>query len=120
MESMKRGISLLIILGAAMSVLAVEPLQHNGSQASTPATVASDGESVASHNYSPGQVEYYLTDEEKSYVRPGLTVEIVDVEIPADRYPVVEVTFVDELGQPLDREGIQTPGDISMSGVIAW
>jgi len=120
MESMKRGILLLIMIGAAVSVFAVEPLQHNGSQAVLPATVAGDGESVASHDYTPGQVEYYLTDEEKTYVRPGLTVEIVDVEIPADRHPVVEVTFVDELGQPLDREGILTPGDISMSWVIAW
>ena len=33
---------------------------------------------------------------------------------------MVEVTYVDELGQPLDRSGVLTPGTISMSWVIAW
>jgi OmcA/MtrC family decaheme c-type cytochrome len=79
-----------------------------------------DFDAVASHDYTKHQVEYYLTDDEKSYARPGLTVEIVDVDIPADRYPVVEVTFVDDMGQPLDRNGVLTPGSISMRFVIAW
>jgi OmcA/MtrC family decaheme c-type cytochrome len=47
-------------------------------------------------------------------------VEIVNVEIPADRYPVVEVTFVDDQGLPLDREGRYTPGEIAMRFVLAW
>ncbi len=61
-----------------------------------------------------------MTDDEKSWARPGMTVEIVDVEIPADRYPVVELMYYDDLGQPLDRAGIETPGTISFSFVFAW
>jgi OmcA/MtrC family decaheme c-type cytochrome len=70
--------------------------------------------------YSKNQKEFYWTDDEKSWARPGFTVEIVGVEIPADRYPVVELMYYDDLGQPLDRNGIETPGTISFSFVFAW
>jgi OmcA/MtrC family decaheme c-type cytochrome len=82
--------------------------------------ISDDGAWAASHEYGKNQVEYYMTDEEKSYVRPGLTVEVVGVEIPADRHAVVELTFVDDMGMPLDRAGVLTPGPISMSFVFAW
>ncbi len=61
-----------------------------------------------------------MTDEQKDYIRPGLTTEIVSIEIPADRKPVVEVTFTDDMGQPLDRAGVLTPGNITASFVLAW
>ena len=70
--------------------------------------------------YSKNQKEFYMTDEEKSWARPGFTVEIVGVEIPADRHPVVELKYYDDFGQPLDRAGIETPGTISFSFVFAW
>ena len=37
-----------------------------------------------------------------------------------DRHPVVELKYYDDLGQPLDRAGIVTPGSISFSFVFAW
>ena len=40
------------------------------------------------------------------------------VSIPADRKPVVEVSFVDDFNQPLDRAGQVTPGAISMSFIL--
>ena len=86
---------------------------------------ASTGRMIPSHTgdevrYNMHQKEFYLTDEEKSYARPGMTVEIVGVEIPADRHPVVELKYYDDLGAPLDRAGVVTPGSISFSFVFAW
>jgi OmcA/MtrC family decaheme c-type cytochrome len=49
-----------------------------------------------------------------------MTVEIVGVEISDDLRPVVEIRYFDDLGQPLDRSGIVTPGSISFSFVFAW
>jgi OmcA/MtrC family decaheme c-type cytochrome len=69
--------------------------------------------------YTKEQKEFYMTEDEKLWARPGMTVEIVGVEIPADRHPVVELMYYDDLGQPLDRAGIVTPGSISFSFVFA-
>jgi OmcA/MtrC family decaheme c-type cytochrome len=110
MISIARGLLLLSTAGAVSLPLVVPTRQAPARR--TP------GEAAV--QYSKGQVEYYLTQEELTYARPGLTVEIVDVDIPADGHPVVEVTYVDEMGLPLDREGRLTPGTISMSWVIAW
>ncbi len=70
--------------------------------------------------YTSNQKEFYMTEEEKNYARPGLTVEIVNVEISADRHPVVELKYYDDLGAPLDRAGVVTPGTIGFSFVFAW
>jgi len=120
MLKMNRGITLLVVLGLASMASAGAIGQQLGVPSGTQNQSSSDGEMVAAHDYTKSQVEYYLTDDEKTYTRPGLTVEIVNVEIPADRYPVVEVTYVDDQGLPLDREGRLTPGEIGMSFVIAW
>ena len=120
MLAIRRGFTLLAVLG----LVSVASAGVNGQQRGTPHAgrhpASSDAQLVASHDYTKHQVEFYLTDEEKSYSRPGLTVEIVNVEIPADRYPVVELRFIDDFGMPLDREGVLTPGEIRASFVIAW
>jgi hypothetical protein len=103
----------LILLAAAGGI----PVNH-GQQAVAP--LVTDGPAVPSHSYAKGEVEYYLSDEQKDYIRPGLTTEIVSIEIPADRKPVVEVTFTDDMDLPLDRAGRLTPGVISASFVLAW
>ena len=84
---------------------------------------ASSTRMVPSHpevQYEKNQKEFYWTVEEKNWARPGFTVEIVGVEIPSDGHPVVEIMYYDDLGQPLDRNGIATPGTISFSFVFAW
>lgn len=70
--------------------------------------------------YTAGQMEAYLTAQQTSYVRPGFNINLIGIQIPADRRPVVEVTFTDDFDQPLDREGKVTPGAISASMVLAW
>ncbi|HQL30517.1 MAG TPA: hypothetical protein PLM67_09900, partial [Thermoanaerobaculales bacterium] len=106
--------SLVLILLAAAGAMPT--------QLTTPAAsaVVTDGPAVPSHPYAKGQVEYYMTDEEKDYIRPGLTTEILSVTIGDDRRPVVELAFLDDMDLPLDREGRLTPGPISASFVLAW
>jgi OmcA/MtrC family decaheme c-type cytochrome len=70
--------------------------------------------------YTAGQMEAYLTAQQTSYIRPGFNITLVGITIPADRRPVVEVTFTDDANQPLDRLGQVTPGACSASMILAW
>jgi len=79
-----------------------------------------DGQPDPKKLYAKTQIEHYLSVEQFSWVRPGLVVEVESIEIPADRYPVAVVSFTDDLGQPLDREGVVTPGPVTFSFVLSW
>jgi len=70
--------------------------------------------------YSAHQMEAYLSTEQVEYIRPGFNITLVSFQIPADRRPVAEVRFTDDMNQPLDRLGQVTPGAISASFVLAW
>ncbi|HEY6929142.1 MAG TPA: hypothetical protein VJA66_05645, partial [Thermoanaerobaculia bacterium] len=70
--------------------------------------------------YSAGQKEAYMTTEQLDYVRPGFHITVNSVTIPADLRPLVDLSFNDDLGQPLDRLGKVTPGALSVSQVLAW
>src|SRR4051812_18623176 len=50
-----------------------------------------------------------------NFVRPGLAVRINSAEIGADGVINTVFTLTDPRGMPLDREGISTPGAISLS-----
>jgi OmcA/MtrC family decaheme c-type cytochrome len=70
--------------------------------------------------YSAHQMEAYLSTEDVAYVRPGFNITLVSFQIPADRRPVAEVKFTDDMNQPLDRLGQVTPGVISASFILSW
>jgi OmcA/MtrC family decaheme c-type cytochrome len=70
--------------------------------------------------YTTAQAEHYLTADQLAYIRPGLNITIKSVTIGADRKPVVQLAFTDDAGQPLDRAGVQTPGNLSISLILAW
>ncbi len=70
--------------------------------------------------YSTTQQEFYLSAEEFGYIRPGLKITVNSITIPASLKPVVDVSFADDLGQPLDRKGVITAGPISASFILAW
>ena len=78
-------------------------------------TIAGDG---IKPQYKPTEKAYYLTDAQASFVRPGLNLTIQKV---AYAPPTVTVTFqiTDGMGQGLDRLGINTPGPVSTSFVLA-
>ena len=70
--------------------------------------------------YPTTAVEHYLTQEVFDYVRPGFNIRINSVTIPEDRRPVVDLSFYDDLNQPLDWLGQVTPGALSISQILAW
>jgi OmcA/MtrC family decaheme c-type cytochrome len=111
MISITKSLLVLATAGAASVPLAVR----------TPADrVAPTGDVDPQRMYAKSQAEHYLTKEQYAFIRPGLQVTVEDVQIPADRHPVVELSFTDDLGQPLDRAGILTPGAVGFSFILSW
>ena len=70
--------------------------------------------------YAPQQKEFWLSSDEFAYVRPGLKITVNSVTFDAGLHPVVDVSYTDDGGLPLDRAGAVTPGAISMSFILAW
>ncbi len=70
--------------------------------------------------YTEKDKEYYLTEAQIAFIRPGLELEIIDVLIPADLQPEVTFMITDPAGLPLDREGIYTPGPVSTSFILSF
>jgi OmcA/MtrC family decaheme c-type cytochrome len=68
----------------------------------------------------PQQKEYWLSADEFDFIRPGLQVTVNSVTFDAGLHAIVDVTYTDDLGVPLDRAGALTPGAISMSFILAW
>ncbi|MFQ5738196.1 MAG: OmcA/MtrC family decaheme c-type cytochrome [Acidobacteriota bacterium] len=63
--------------------------------------------------------EYYLTEEQIAFVRPGLELEIQSVAVAADRSVSATFSVSDERGLPLDLDGVFTPGPIRARFVLA-
>ena len=70
--------------------------------------------------YSPLAREAYLADSELGFIRPGLKLKLNSVTIPADRRPVVDISFTDDGNNPIDRLGNAVPGPVSLSFILAW
>ena len=70
--------------------------------------------------YAPQQKEYWLSADEFGYIRPGLNITVNSITIGADNKAVVDLSYTDSLGQPLDRHGAITAGPISTSFILSW
>ncbi len=70
--------------------------------------------------YSSSEKEYWLSADEFGFVRPGFNITVNSITINADRKAVVDLSFTDDAGQPLDRAGNVTPGPLSTSFILAW
>src|SRR6266545_3107326 len=55
-----------------------------------------------------------------NFVRPGVKVKVMSAAIAKDGTITARVTIVDPKGLPLDREGITTPGTVSLSLIAAY
>lgn len=62
----------------------------------------------------------FLSERELSFVRPGLVFEILGVNIATDGTVRYQFKITDPRGVPLDREGIVTPGPVTVSSVLAY
>ena len=62
---------------------------------------------------------FYADEAMINFVRPGLVFKIVSHEIMSDGMVKVRFKITDPKGVPLEREGINTPGVISTSFILA-
>ncbi|MFB3905417.1 MAG: OmcA/MtrC family decaheme c-type cytochrome [Acidobacteriota bacterium] len=71
-------------------------------------------------SFSKFDKRHYLTDQQIAFIRPGLTLEVLDVSVATDRSVSVTYKITDPKGLPLDREGILTPGNVNTSFIMAY
>ena len=112
---MKSPRSSLVMAMAAGALIAVP-----ASNSRLTRTIDPRGLADAQATYSPHEKEFYLTKDELTYVRPGFHITVNSITIPDDLKPLVDLSFTDDLDQPLDRNGKVTPGALSVSQVLAW
>ncbi len=115
MKSLRAGLVTLMAAGALV-ILPMSNGRVTRIVARTAPGQATDPKTV----YAPQQKEFWLSADEFGYIRPGLKITINSITIPENRKPVVDVTYTDDLGQPLDRNGKVTAGPITMNFVLAW
>jgi OmcA/MtrC family decaheme c-type cytochrome len=107
--------------GIALAVTAGSLFLTSGTQTATRVVAPRGGDGATPTSlYTNVEKEYYLTQDQFDFARPGYHIKINSVTIPADRKPVVDVTITDDLGAPLDRLGIQTPGTCGASFLLSW
>jgi OmcA/MtrC family decaheme c-type cytochrome len=111
MQSFRRGVVTMMAAGALVGV----PLSNPRATRNV-TRLAGDAVGI----YSPKEKEFYLSADELSYVRPGFNITVNSVTINADRKVVVDLSFTDDLEQPLDRLGQVTPGALQLSFILAW
>jgi OmcA/MtrC family decaheme c-type cytochrome len=70
--------------------------------------------------YASTSKEAYLAPEALTYIRPGLNIKIQSVtNFGPSQKPVVELFLTDDLKGPLDRNGLVTPGVVSLRFIPA-
>ena len=70
--------------------------------------------------YSIHEKSAYLDQNLVNFIRPGVVVKVVSANIAKDGTITARVTIKDPKGLPLDRDGITTPGPVSMSLIATY
>jgi OmcA/MtrC family decaheme c-type cytochrome len=70
--------------------------------------------------YSKHEKAAYMDQNLVNFVRPGVIAKIVSAGIAKDGTITARVTITDPKGLPLDRDGITTPGAVSLSLIAAY
>jgi OmcA/MtrC family decaheme c-type cytochrome len=101
-----------LTLVAGLVAVPMTPVTHTSPHAPAAADVP-----VA---YASTQKEAFLAPDQLTYIRPGLNIKIASVtNFGPGQKPVVEVFLTDDLKGPLDRNGLVTPGVISLRFIPA-
>jgi OmcA/MtrC family decaheme c-type cytochrome len=101
-----------LTLLAGLVAVPMTPVTHTSPNAPAAADVP-----VA---YASSQKEAFLAPDQLTYIRPGLNITIASVtNFAAGQKPVVEIYLTDDLKGPLDRNGLVTPGVISLRFIPA-
>ncbi len=87
---------------------------------STSTILLAKSETADKGGYTEKDKEYYFTEDQIAFIRPGLELEILEVTIPDDLQPTVRFKLTDPAGLPLDRDGITTPGPVSTSFILSY
>jgi OmcA/MtrC family decaheme c-type cytochrome len=74
----------------------------------------------APSGFKPTDKAYYASPDQINFVRPGLVVTITGAEISSDGTVRARLRIADPRNVPLDREGITTPGPVSLSFLIGY
>lgn len=82
-------------------------------------TVAAFLTSAPKRPYFSNQKAFYADAALVDFVRPGLTFKITNAQIAADGTITATIAITDPQGLPLDRNGVITPGAVSISMVAA-
>lgn len=70
--------------------------------------------------YTPQEKEYWFSADEFDFIRPGVNVAVNSIKnVGPGMKPVIDVSITDDLGQPLDRNGVITPGAVGMEFILA-
>ena len=70
--------------------------------------------------YSVHEKAAYMEQNLVNFIRPGVKVKVVSAAIAKDGTITARVNITDPKGLPLDRDGITTPGPVSMSLIAAY
>ena len=76
-------------------------------------------QSESSYSFSRHQKAFFASANVINFVRPGLVFKVTSAAIAQDGTVSARVLVTDPKGVPLDREGVVTPGAVSMSLVVA-
>jgi OmcA/MtrC family decaheme c-type cytochrome len=76
-------------------------------------------QSESSYSFSRHQKAYYASANVINFVRPGLVFKVTEAKIAQDGTITTRILVTDPKAIPLDRDGILTPGAVSISLVAA-
>jgi OmcA/MtrC family decaheme c-type cytochrome len=75
--------------------------------------------SASKPTFSPHEKAYYASASVINFVRPGLVTKILSADIATDGTVRAKIRITDPQGLPLDRTGVDTPGVVSTSFIVA-
>ncbi len=109
MSLLQRGLMFVLAAGTLAIPSSVPPETRAGGRAA----ITVDPQTVSV--YTPGDKEYYLSEAQMDFIRPGLKVTIGTVtDMAPGKKPSVEITMTDDFNQPIDRLGATTPGVVTL------
>ena len=76
-------------------------------------------QSESSYSFNKHQKAYYASKHILDFVRPGLVFKVTSAAIAQDGTITARVLVTDPKGLPLDRNGVNTPGKVSISFIAA-
>jgi OmcA/MtrC family decaheme c-type cytochrome len=73
-----------------------------------------------STGFTPHQKAYYADPNIVNFVRPGLVIQVTGATVAPDGKVSASFKLTDPKGLPLDRLGVNTPGTVTLSFVLAY